>query len=317
MFRKKRAKRIKARTLLKDAKRLLRKKGRRLDEDSYKTVERMIADLKTVLKTGTPDETELAKERLCKAVAKHIPRTGYDLLVEYARALAIAIVIALFVRHFIIEPYRIPTGSMVPTLSVGDKILVAKFTYGITIPFTNIKVFDFFKPARWDVVVFTTSNIKNSSAIKKNFVKRIVGLPGDTIEIRDGEIHRYDTGEDGREVVTHLVKPDYLKELEPRYCHYENVDEDKTSTIELYDEKKLFGIVPVHSPNGDSRVVKWKYGHVGQKIKVPPGHYFVLGDNSLDSFDSRGWGFVPFENIRGKVICKWRFLPPWGDGIVR
>jgi signal peptidase I len=317
MFRRKRVKRIKAKTLLRDAKRLLKKKGRRLNKESCKAVEQTIAELQAVLKTGSPDEIERAREKLGEAVARHIPRTGYDLLVEYARALAIAILIALFVRQFVVEPYRIPTGSMVPTLAVGDKILVTKFTYGITIPFTSIKVLDLLKPNRWDVVVFTTNNIKNSSSIEKNFVKRVVGLPGDTIEIRNGEIYRHDIDKDGRETVALLVKPDYLKQLEPRYCYYENVGEDKTSRIELYDEKRVFGILPVRSPNGDTRLVKWKYGHIGQRIEVPPGHYFVLGDNSHDSFDSRGWGFVPFENIRGKVICKWKFLPPWGDGIVR
>ena len=317
MFSHKGVEKIRPGTLLKEAKRLFKKKKRRLDEESRKIVEQMIAGLEAELKTGGAEEIRRAKEKLYEAVTGYIPRTGVDVFKDYVRALVIALFIGLLVRQFVIEPFRIPTGSMIPTLKIGDKILVTKFTYGLNIPFTNVKIFDFNKPDRWDVVVFTTSNIRDSSSIDKNFVKRVVGLPGETIEIRDGEIYKYEYDENGREVVKHIVKPDYLKDEEPQYCEYQNVDEDKTSTIELYDAKKILGIFPINVSNGESRMVRWKYGRVGQRIKVPPGHYFVLGDNSRDSFDSRGWGFVPFENIRGKVICKWKFRPPWGDGFIR
>ena len=245
MFSHKGVEKIRPGTLLKEAKRLFKKKKRRLDEESRKIVEQMIADLEAELMTGGAEEIRRAKEKLYEAVTGYIPRTGFDVFKDYVRALLIALFIGLLVRQFVIEPFRIPTGSMIPTLKIGDKILVTKFTYGLNIPFTNVKIFDFNKPDRWDVVVFTTSNIRDSSSIDKNFVKRVVGLPGETIEIRDGEIYKYEYDENGREVVKHIVKPDYLKDEEPQYCEYQNVDEDKTSTIELYDAKRFFGIFPI------------------------------------------------------------------------
>jgi signal peptidase I len=310
-------KKIKPKSLVKEAQHLLRKKGHRLEDNARNEVEWAITTLEDKNKTGTPEEVLAAKEVLYEAIIKNLPRRAADTIAEFIRALVTAIIIALVIRQFVIEPFEIPTGSMIPTLKIYDKILVSKFTYGLNIPFTNIKILDFHKPGRWDVVVFTTRNIRDACDIERNFVKRVVGLPGETIMIENGEIYKFEPGADGHEVKTLITKPEYLKALAPNYCTYQNVEKDKTSEIELFDKTKRFGIFPVNVSNGNKRMVNWKYGFHGQKIKIPPEHYFVLGDNNRDSFDSRGWGFVPFENIRGKVICKWKFKPPWGDGYVR
>jgi signal peptidase I len=310
-------KRIKPKSLISEARFLLRKKGHRLDENARNEIEQAISSVEDKAKSGTPEEVIEAKELLHDAIIKHLPRRAADTIAEFFRALVTAIIIALVVRQFIIEPFEIPSGSMTPTLKKDDKILVSKFNYGLNIPFINAKIFAFHKPQRWDVVVFTTRNIKDASDVERNFVKRVVGLPGETIMIENGEIYKFEPDEDNNKIKTLVPKPEYLKALEPDYCFYQNFAEGKTSDIVLFDTSKRFGIFPVSVPNGDKRMVSWKYGFRGQKIKIPPGHYFVLGDNSMDSFDSRGWGFVPFENIRGRVVCKWKFMPPWGDGIVR
>lgn len=314
MSEEKKIRRTRPRRLLKEAKRLLRKKGRRLDEEARGVVKGRIADLVQSLGSGDAEGTLRAKAELYRAIARYFPRTFFDIFVECFHALVMALVLAFALSQFVIQPFEIPTGSMIPTLKIQDKILVNKFIYGITVPFTNVKLFGHNKPERWDVVVFTTRNIKDASSVEKNFVKRVVGLPGETIMIQDGDIYRFEDENGPSELVP---KPDYLESREPEYCYYRNIEADKSSPIPLYDKKKFLGIFNASRQNGRTREVKWKYGRPEEKIKVPPGHYFVLGDNSKNSFDSRGWGFVPFENIRGKVVCKWKFNPWWGDGFVR
>lgn len=317
MLQKRHLKKTKPAVLIKEARYILKKKLSKLAPEIRNEIEQSITNLEEQAGKDDVEGLEHSKENLYELLQKHAPRTIGDVFKDLFKALITAIVIALIFRQFIMEPFEIPTGSMVPTLKVHDKILVAKFTYGLNLPFINVKVFDFRKPQRWEVVVFTTRNIKDASGPERNFVKRVVGLPGETITIKEGNIYKYEKLPDGSESETLVPKPDYLKIHEPAFCYYLNVEEGKTSDIELFDTKKLLGIIPVSVSNGERRMVSWKYGFRGQKIVIPPGHYFVLGDNNRDSFDSRGWGFVPFENIRGKVICKWKFIPPWGDGFVR
>jgi signal peptidase I len=155
----------------------------------------------------------------------------------------------MFIRTFIVQAFKIPTGSMQPTLMVGDAILVNKFLYGAKVPFTRWKLPVVREPARGDVIVFIYPVDP-----KKDFIKRMVGLPGETVEIRNG-------------------------------------------TIYVNDQ-------PVAGPkfNGRYYYNRGEFGDAGMKITVPPKSYFVLGDNSNSSQDSRYWGFVPEENIRGKAM---------------
>ncbi|MDP8263809.1 MAG: signal peptidase I [Candidatus Ancaeobacter aquaticus] len=175
---------------------------------------------------------------------------------EYTEAIIYAFIIAMFVRTFIVQAYKIPTGSMEPTLhgakSGGDRILVNKFLYY------------FKKPERGDIIVFKTKGILGLDQ-NKDYIKRLVGLPGDSVEIIDG--HLYING-------TPLVTPDTF-----RTNTYYNVGS--------------------HS-NG--------FGKAGEKVLIPKDHYYVLGDNSANSRDSRYWGFVPENNIKGKAFLT--YWPP-------
>jgi len=164
------------------------------------------------------------------------------------------------------------------------------------------------------VAVFSTRGITDASQYPRNFVKRVVGLPGETLEIQDGEIYKYVPDRSGGEKAELLNRPDRVPKI-----HYQNTPERQPVRLEEWDYVKILGIrlplkkgAPHQSVRGN-----WPYGIKGQKFTVPKGHYFVLGDKTENSFDSRGWGFVPFENLKGKVICKWSFLPPWGQGVVR
>jgi signal peptidase I len=168
---------------------------------------------------------------------------------EWVESILIAFVLAMIIRTFLVQAFKIPTGSMRMTLIEGDAILVNKFIYGAKIPFTDISLPAVTQPRRGDVIVFIFPQ-----DTKKDFIKRIVGLPGETVEIRNGTIYIND-------------KPVVDQKLSPQY--YYN--------------------------RGD-------YGDLGKKIHVPDDQFFVLGDNSASSQDSRYWGFVPRSNLLGKAM---------------
>jgi signal peptidase I len=314
---------MRAKKLIKEARILLKRKSKKVSPEGKKEVEDCIAELERAYSKKAKKQIEKGKIALRKAVARHIPRTKLDVVVEYAYSLAAAVLIALIIRHFVIEPFKIPSGSMIPTLKIGDKILVNKFIYGLRIPFSTRRLVPISKPKRWDVVVFTTQGIPDASQYPKNFVKRVVGLPGETLEIRDGEIYRYVPDGNGGQKDVLVSKPEWMWDIQ-----YTNTQEAQRVRLQEWDYVKIFGIrlprevlgikMPwAKGPPHESVRGYWRYGKEHQKFTVPKGHYFMMGDNTTSSFDSRGWGFVPFGNIKGKVLCKWDFKPPFGKGLVR
>ncbi|MDP8218675.1 MAG: signal peptidase I [Candidatus Theseobacter exili] len=179
-----------------------------------------------------------------------------SVLREWTESVLFALVIAMIVRTFLIQAFKIPTGSMEPTLhgdpKKGDRVLVNKFLYR------------FEEPKRGDIVVFRTVNIEGLDQ-KKDFIKRLVGLPGDVVEIKDEKV---------------LINGEILDEP------------DAFNSIEY---------VNTFVSNRGGRM-EGQYGMEGESVTVPPGHFFVLGDNSRISRDSRYWGMVPRENLIGKAI---------------
>jgi len=164
-------------------------------------------------------------------------------------AAKVALILFLIIRTFVVQAFKIPTGSMIPTLKVGDMLLVSKFWYGPKIPFTDIRLPGLSKPKRGDVIVFLYPVDK-----KRDFIKRVVGLGGETIEIKDGKI----------------------------YADGKIIDDIKISQRFYYN--------------------RGQYGAEGHKIQVPKNSYFVLGDNSASSHDSRYWGFVSKGYLIGKAF---------------
>ncbi len=171
---------------------------------------------------------------------------------EYAEAIGMALILALFIRTFIVQAFKIPSGSMIPTLQIGDHILVNKLTYGIRIPFWGNYIVEFKKPRRGDVVVFIFPEDRS-----KDFIKRVVGVAGDVVEIRGKKI--------------------YINNLpwEDPHAHFEG-----------------------DGRQGKGFYIRDDYG----PTRVPENHVFVMGDNRDRSYDSRFWGFVNLQAVRGKAF---------------
>jgi len=210
---------------------------------------------------------------------------------EYTAGLFPVIAIVFFLRSFVVEPFKIPSGSMIPTLLVGDLILVNKYSYGIRLPLVHTKVLELGRPERGDVMVFRFPRDPSM-----DYIKRVVGLPGDKISyqnkrlrINDQDVPLAEAGEFydserltysrqyseklgaiGHKILTELEKPSFI------------------SAVDAF-------------PFRD----RCEYLGTGLTCVVPPGHYFVMGDNRENSLDSRFWGFVPERNIVGKAFFIW------------
>ncbi len=178
---------------------------------------------------------------------------------EYGEALFIALILAFVIRSFVIQAFKIPSGSMLETLQIGDHLLVNKFTYGLKLPFTDMIVIPVGEPEFQDIIVF-----EFPEEPAKDFIKRVIGLPGDTLEIKDKVVYR--NGE---------------------------------PLIEPYVQHTSSQILPTARDNME-------------EITVPTGKYFVMGDNRDNSHDSRFWGFVDREKIKGKAwIIYWSWTGPF------
>jgi signal peptidase I len=179
-------------------------------------------------------------------------KTRKRVVLEYAEAIITALLLALIIRAFVVQAFKIPTGSMVPTLLVGDHILVNKFLYGTRIPFSDNRILAFKKPERGDIIVF-----KYPKDPERDFIKRVMAVEGDVIESRDKVV----------------------------FVNGERVD----SPFAIYNDDTVI------TGDGNPR------DNFGPR-EVPEGKYFVMGDNRDHSLDSRYWGFVDFEAIKGKAL---------------
>ncbi len=208
-------------------------------------------------------------------------------LADTGKQLAIAIFIVMLLRSSIVEPYKIPSGSMIPTLFIGDHIFVNKFAYGFKVPFTEIfldnpiYVTHETVPARGDVIVFKYP--KNPSI---NYIKRVVGLPGDSVGIHDKVLYINN-------------KPIQITDLKNDKMA-EGIESDDDRKVLSLHQEDLLGIPHPVLYNMNS-LLGSDYG----PVEVPQGKIFVMGDNRDRSSDSRIWGFVPLENIKGKAMFIW------------
>lgn len=197
-------------------------------------------------------------------------------IVEYARSFFPVFLIVLLLRSFLIEPFRIPSGSMMPTLLVGDFILVNKFVYGIRLPVSDYKIFQISQPERGDVVVFRYPLDPSTP-----FIKRVVGLPGDRIAYYNKVLYINGQQADQRLIGTYTG-------------HGSGANMTGASL-------KQETLKPITHPI----LIQTGYPSVDGKLVVPEGHYFVLGDNRDNSRDSRYWGTVPEELLIGKAFAVW------------
>ena len=217
---------------------------------------------------------------------------------EQISTLVVAVLIALAIRAFVVEPYRIPSGSMFPTLLIGDHLFVNKFVYGIKLPFTRIRLPGLRAPERGDVVVFSVAKRGGQTypadlrpeLPTEQFVKRIVGIPGDRLEFRDGKLWLNGAA----------VEPRSLDEP------FEDDAGRLLSKAEVSLGERSFAILD------DPQVTLPEPA----PVTVPPGRYFMLGDNRDHSKDSRFWGTVDLPEIMGPAMVlywSWDFNGEWSE----
>jgi len=264
-----------------------------------------------------------------------------EIVLENLRVILEAYVIAFVIRLLLLEAFAIPTGSMIPTIMIGDRIIVIKPTYGINLPIVNIKMPGFYKPERGDIVVFKNPTYRSPGFIRefitlmtfsvinvdnepKYFVKRVIGLPGDSIDIVSNELF----------INGHKVEREFLKK-ENGWTYFREIVDNKSWVIKLKSEvlfddgvlrnfsiSNLYYLYDINSrlvlnfqgvpesylPNLDyfkEDILRIKESL--KQNKIPEGYYFVMGDNRDESSDSRYWGLVPENLLIGKGV--FRFWP--------
>jgi len=228
--------------------------------------------------------------------AEEVPRSWLRRQLEGANTLVVAVLLALGVRAFVIEPFRIPSGSMLPTLLIGDHLFVNKFAYGVKIPFAGVRLPKIRDPRRGDVIVFSVGRDREAiypadrrpELRREEFVKRIVALPGDTVEVDMGTLRV--NGEALKGEAGDGAFPDEAgRRLRVR------LEENGGRAYQVLDDPMLVGLQQ-------------------RRFAVEPGRYFVMGDNRDHSNDSRNWGTVALDDIKGPAFVlywSWDFNGGW------
>ena len=210
---------------------------------------------------------------------------------DWTAGLFPVILVVFVLRSFLFEPFKIPSGSMIPTLLVGDLILVNKFTYGLRLPVINTKITEGTPPQRGDVMVF-----RYPPKPSLDYIKRVVGVPGDEVAYLNKRLTI-----NGQPVPVSAL-PEFFDEDAMRYFpQFEETLGEKKHRIIVDPDRPAM----VQGASDFKYRQNCRYSVEGVVCKVPPGHYFMMGDNRDNSLDSRFWGFVPEENIVGKAFFVW------------
>jgi signal peptidase I len=275
--------------LLDEVSSTIKKNRAEVGEPSVDALQRRSAALEAALLEGDPKRIEEEHKELSVAADKHLARWRKQSAFDFGMGFVKAFAIAMIIRTIIIEPFRIPSGSMIPTLEIGDQIFVNKFIYGVRIPFVNKVPFVLVRePERGDVVVFN-----NPVDETKDFIKRVIGIPGDRVEIIDDVL--YING-----------APQPREMLDPNYVYFDN----QQGEWESFDAA-LFREVLSDKPHLTAQMSLAPSRNWGPYV-VPEKQVFVMGDNRDNSSDSRvGFGvtgrveYVPFGHIKGKAMVIW------------
>lgn len=223
-----------------------------------------------------------SKSRSAEEVAAAVEELSRESLpVEYAKSFFPVLLLVLVLRSFLIEPFQIPTGSMIPTLEVGDFILVNKYAYGVRLPVIGTKLLNVADPQRGEVMVFIPPHEN------KYYIKRVIGLPGDTVRYEDKRL----------------------------YINGELVSEEFEQNITIHTNiGALEGTLHVETINGIEHATQHINGPARQRARttwvIPNGNYFMMGDNRDNSLDSREWGTASEDKIVGKAVAVWMHKEP-------
>jgi signal peptidase I len=279
---------------------ILRRKGARVSDKGRQELQGALAELDQALHDGDDERIAAAARKLEEKSARHLAFARKSATREYLESIGVAVIIAALLRLFVIEAFKIPSESMVPTLMVGDHIFVSKYLYGVTLPFTNKRVVRFAAPSHGEVVVFAKPSHEEQYGSKpdymdafedemagKDFIKRIVGVAGDRVELREDVLWI-----NGKEIPRCQLGRRVYRSYNRFTGRWENADG------QLWVERHggfLYTVVE------DDHGPVTTFG----PITVPPGQVFLLGDNRDNSNDSRYWGPVPVDNIKGRAMVIW------------
>ncbi|MBN1864375.1 MAG: signal peptidase I [Victivallales bacterium] len=286
-----------AKRLLQSVEKILAKNGKAVSKKGRAELEVAMSSLKKAIASGENDRLVEAMTGLGEKVDRHLAFAKKSASREYIESIGIAVLVAVLLRLFVVEAFKIPSESMVPTLMVGDHIFVSKYRYGLSLPFVHQRLVRFSDPKHGEVIVFIKPKSELSLPVEfegdesdmagTDFIKRIVGLPGDVVEMKRDILFI-----NNKEIPRCLVGTSSYRTRLP----FENKWRD--GKAELWIEKHgEFQYTIAESLSGH----KDSFG----PITVPPDRVFVLGDNRDNSNDSRYWGTVPFDNIKGRAMFIW------------
>jgi len=277
---------------IRECRHLLRRARRRISAPDREQIDATILRAEEVLTNPSLARLEKASDQLEEIVVRALGFARKSALREYIESLLLAILVALGLRAFVVEPFKIPSESMLSTLMIGDHIFVNKFRYGPIIPWTHRRFFNFLSPERGEVIVFAFPGYRNGAPPwaepldNEDFIKRIVGLPGDRISLQADQV-----------VINGAPVPRCYVGIY-KSLYWDNVSKSFTErNPELWLERLGGHIHLVLEEPG--RPVDFG------PVVVPKGEFFVMGDNRDNSNDSRSWGTVPQGNIKGRAMFIW------------
>ncbi len=281
-YRKKRS----ANQLIKQVQGILNRKAQFLEPQLVKIGKEKISNLVEAISSDNFQKISETYFELKDYSERYLGKYQKSKLRQNIESIIIAVLLALTIRTFVVQPFKIPSGSMIPTLLIGDHLLVNKFIYGIKIPFTDKRVFRFDKVKRGDVIVFRFPIDDGVSGKGVHYIKRVIGIPGDVVDIRGRDIY----------INGNKVDMEYIGD----YHYY---DDGLLVTADMY--RQYFPTRDFNVIYKDDTVSTTK-GKLAFPLVVPSRSFFVMGDNRDNSYDSRFWGFVPEGNIEGRAfIIHW------------